>query len=150
MPPARMRRDLAELTAANELDVAQDGALTGRDLSAIGELLLTLLPLLSEAARFDVLQAPCTRGLTPRRCELRSADLDIAYRELGQGDTLLLWHGGASPQLTWSRQLQLSQQFALRIPWRRGFAPSCAAENDEGWISFEEFVGGLMEEEEET
>jgi pimeloyl-ACP methyl ester carboxylesterase len=124
MPGASMRRDLAELTAANELDVAQDGALSGPDLSAIGALLLTLLPLLSEAARFDVLQAPCTRGLARRRCELRSADADIAYRELGQGETLLLWHGGASPQLTWDGQLELSQHLTLRIPWRRGFAPS--------------------------
>jgi pimeloyl-ACP methyl ester carboxylesterase len=127
MPSASMRRDLAELTAANELDVAQDGALSGRDLSAIGDLLLSLLPLLSEAARFDVLQAPCTRGLARRRCEPRSADSHIAYRELGQGETLLLWHGGAGPQLTWARQHELSQHFTLRIPWRRGFAPSSLA-----------------------
>lgn len=50
--------------------------------------------------------------------------MDIAYRELGQGETLLLWHGGAGPQLTWERQAELSRHFTLRIPWRRAFAPS--------------------------
>jgi pimeloyl-ACP methyl ester carboxylesterase len=39
----------------------------------------------------------------------------------------VLWHGGAGPELTWSRQSALSASLELRIPWRRGFAPSTAA-----------------------
>ena len=57
-----------------------------------------------------------------------SGDRELAYRELGAGRThLLLWHGGAIPELTWSRQHSLADEFHLRIPWRRGFAPSVAA-----------------------
>jgi pimeloyl-ACP methyl ester carboxylesterase len=52
-------------------------------------------------------------------------DAELACRDLGtHGARVLLWHGGAGPELTWSKQHTLSAAFQLRIPWRRGYVPS--------------------------
>jgi pimeloyl-ACP methyl ester carboxylesterase len=124
---AWLRLALAELTAANELDVAQHTD-SQQDLRAIGEQLVACEGLLSPAARAAVQCAPCRQGLA---CEPAAdgGELDIAYCELGKyGAQLVLWHGGAPPELTWSRQRELSSKLVLRIPWRRDFAPSAKSE----------------------
>ena len=71
--------------------------------------------------------APCTRDCG---CAAQAprGDRQIAYQELGtQGPRAVLWHGGATPELTWSRQKTLASELQMRIPWRRGYAPSAAS-----------------------
>jgi pimeloyl-ACP methyl ester carboxylesterase len=64
-----------------------------------------------------------------------SGDADLAYRDLGtHGERVLLWHGGAGPELTWSKQHALSATFQLRIPWRRGYLPSATSARQD-WTS---------------
>ncbi|WP_394829180.1 alpha/beta fold hydrolase [Pendulispora albinea] len=41
-----------------------------------------------------------------------------------RGETVVFVHGGASPELTWSRQAPLADRWRLVIPWRRCFDPS--------------------------
>jgi hypothetical protein len=125
-PSGWLRRALAELTAANELDVAEhvDSASTQR---AIGEWLVSLAAWLSPAAWATVRHARCCQSLTLGP-DADGGDVDITYRELGaQRARVVLWHGGAPPELTWSRQLELERTLALRIPWRRDFPPSAPA-----------------------
>lgn len=123
--PVWLQRALAELTAANELDVSMHVDAAAQ--RAIGSWLASLRALLSPAAWAAVQRAPCCEGLagvTAADC----GDADIAFRELGvRGPQVVLWHGGASPELTWARQLELHDTLALRIPWRRDFSPSVAA-----------------------
>jgi pimeloyl-ACP methyl ester carboxylesterase len=126
--PGWLRRALTELTAANELDVAEhvDSAEAKR---AIGQWLVSLVAWLSPAARAAVQSAPCCHGLTFGTAAADGGDADIAYRDLGaQGAKVVLWHGGAPPELTWSGQRALGSALALRIPWRRDFPPSAPAE----------------------
>jgi pimeloyl-ACP methyl ester carboxylesterase len=121
-----LRRALAELTAANELDVAAhvDSEAMQR---GIGTWLATLGPWLSPAAWADVVEAPCCRELNLAHAA-HSGDAEIAWRALGRhGPEVVLWHGGAPPELTWARQLELQSTVRLRIPWRRDNPPSVAA-----------------------
>jgi pimeloyl-ACP methyl ester carboxylesterase len=48
----------------------------------------------------------------------------IAVERLGSGPALLLLHGGAGPDLTWDRQVELAKRWSLVIPTRRGFPRS--------------------------
>lgn len=48
----------------------------------------------------------------------------IAVVRQGAGPEVLLVHGGASPQTTWSGLERLSQRWTLEFAYRRGFAPS--------------------------
>ena len=121
VPAALMRRQLAELIAANELDLFEQTSLSSAEAAGIFELIGVGERQLSEAAR----AAYCTAAAL----EMRSrADPEIAYLDVGtQGEPVLFWHGGAGPELTWSRQHCLSVDHRLRIPWRRGLAPSASA-----------------------
>lgn len=115
-PSARMRQQLAELTAANELDVIENSLLSAAAAISIRELVAVGERFLSEAAR------AAFRGEDDVETQV---DPEIAYLDLGtHGERILLWHGGAGPELTWSRQHSLSAEYRLRIPWRRGLAPS--------------------------
>lgn len=121
--PAWLRRALAELTAANELDVAEhvDPEAMRRD---IGTSFRSLGAWLSPAAWADVTAAPCCQGLHAAH----SGDAELAWRVLGaHGANVVLWHGGAPPELTWARQVELQSTLRLRIPWRRDCPPSVAA-----------------------
>ncbi len=48
----------------------------------------------------------------------------IAVAREGSGPEVLLVHGGASPEATWSGLEHLSQRWTLTFAYRRGFAPS--------------------------
>jgi pimeloyl-ACP methyl ester carboxylesterase len=127
VPPARLREQLAELTAANELDVIEHARPCAGDLDAIGRLLAGVAPWLSEAACAALASCPQLRGVVEPF--VAGGDTEIAYRDLGTsgGPRVCLWHGGAGPELTWARQHALSCELALRIPWRRGCPPSRSA-----------------------
>ena len=48
----------------------------------------------------------------------------IALTRRGTGPEVLLVHGGASPQTTWSPLEHLSERWTLLVAYRRGYAPS--------------------------
>jgi pimeloyl-ACP methyl ester carboxylesterase len=48
----------------------------------------------------------------------------IAVVQEGAGPEVLLVHGGASPETTWSGLERLTQRWTLKFAYRRGFAPS--------------------------
>jgi pimeloyl-ACP methyl ester carboxylesterase len=56
-----------------------------------------------------------------------SANEQIAVERFGSGQAILLLHGGARPEATWDRQMELAERWSLIIPTRRGFAPSTSA-----------------------
>ena len=56
-----------------------------------------------------------------------SATEQIAVERFGSGPAVLLLHGGAGPELTWERQMQLAERWSLIIPTRRGFPRSAPA-----------------------
>jgi pimeloyl-ACP methyl ester carboxylesterase len=125
--PEHMRRQLAELSVANELDVVEHGQLSGDELQAIARMIDAAGPWLSQAAWSAAVSESRVRDALVADAA-PSGDAEIAYRDLGSsGQPVLLWHGGGSPELTWSRQHALATSLALRIPWRRGFSPSASA-----------------------
>jgi pimeloyl-ACP methyl ester carboxylesterase len=56
--------------------------------------------------------------------EPRKADPPVAVRRRGAGPEVLLVHGGASPQTTWSGVEPLCTRWTLMYVYRRGYAPS--------------------------
>jgi pimeloyl-ACP methyl ester carboxylesterase len=56
-----------------------------------------------------------------------SASEQIAVERFGSGQAVLLLHGGAGPELTWERQMELADRWSLIIPTRRGFPRSAPA-----------------------
>ncbi len=50
--------------------------------------------------------------------------MPIAVSRTGTGPEVLLVHGGASPQTTWSGLERLSQRWTLTFAYRRGYPPS--------------------------
>jgi pimeloyl-ACP methyl ester carboxylesterase len=56
-----------------------------------------------------------------------SAYEQIAVERFGSGQAVLLLHGGAGPELTWDRQMELAQRWSLIVPTRRGFPRSAPA-----------------------
>jgi pimeloyl-ACP methyl ester carboxylesterase len=122
-----LQQALAELTAANELDVLAHASLAADEVDAIGRYLALHGPLLSQAAWAAVRAAVCTCDCEGA-AQPPSGDREIAYRDLGtHGARAVLWHGGASPEVTWSCQRTLVSALQLRIPWRRGYTPSALA-----------------------
>ena len=122
-----LQRALAELTAANELDVLSHASLAAHEVDAIGRYLALHGPLLSQAAWSAVRAAlgtwDCRAAAQPP-----GGDRDIAYQDIGTHRVrAVLWHGGAPPELTWSCQRTLVSELQLRIPWRRGYMPSALA-----------------------
>ncbi|MET0385857.1 MAG: alpha/beta hydrolase [Polyangiales bacterium] len=130
LPSAHMQHALSELTAANELDVAEHAELTSEERVAVRDLLLAICRQLSPAASSALHAAPlCAGAASPA-----GPDSDLAWRDLGvHGPHVVLWHGGATPELTWSRQhaWAAAAELRLRIPWRRGFAPSRLSERQD-------------------
>jgi pimeloyl-ACP methyl ester carboxylesterase len=127
MASAWMKRQLAELTVANELDVVEHTELSHDALTAIAELINAAGPWLSQAAWSSVLS---TSSLAEHvsLTAAPSGDVALSYRDLGsRGEHVLLWHGGGGAELTWSRQHSLCAKFQLRIPWLRGAVPSVPA-----------------------
>lgn len=55
----------------------------------------------------------------------------IAVERFGSGPAILFLHGGAGPELTWDRQMELAQRWSLIIPIRRGFPRSAPAERQD-------------------
>jgi pimeloyl-ACP methyl ester carboxylesterase len=55
------------------------------------------------------------------------ASEQIAVERFGSGQAVLLLHGGAGPELTWERQMELAERWSLIIPTRRGFPRSAPA-----------------------
>jgi hypothetical protein len=52
---------------------------------------------------------------------------ELVFERVGDaGAVVALVHGGAGPELTWSRQSPLADRMQLLIPWRRGYPPSPA------------------------
>src|SRR3954453_19348695 len=51
----------------------------------------------------------------------------IAVERFGSGPAVLLIHGGAGPELTWERQMELAERWSVIIPTRRGFPRSAPA-----------------------
>lgn len=122
---------LAELTAANELDIVEHAALGASELRASGMWAAACVARLTQASGAAVQAAACASGLWSSE-PTAGGDREIAYRDLGaSGARVVLWHGGAPPELTWSRQHVLSNTLSLRIPWRRGFAPSADASHQD-------------------
>jgi pimeloyl-ACP methyl ester carboxylesterase len=133
LPSARMQRQLAELTVANELDVVEHAELELDTLAAIASMLDRAGPHNSQAAWSAVAATTKLRRFVSGAAP--SSDAELACRDLGTGgERVLLWHGGAGPELTWARQHPLSATFQLRIPWRRGYAPSATSERQD-WVS---------------
>jgi pimeloyl-ACP methyl ester carboxylesterase len=130
-PPQQLQRQLAELTVSNELDVVEHAQLGGDALAGIQSIVTALAPHLSQASWSAVQSSTRVRdGLSHALPPV--GDRDLAYRELGSvGPHVLLWHGGGAPEMTWARQHPLSTAFQLRIPWRRGFAPSVAVDRQD-------------------
>jgi pimeloyl-ACP methyl ester carboxylesterase len=127
VPSERMRRQLAELTVANELDLAARTALAPDERAAVFAVMFDRAAHLSQASWSALSAAALTSGLHAPAVRPHG-DRALAYRDLGaRGAHVLLWHGGAGPELTWSRQHALADEFRVRIPWRRGFAPSAAS-----------------------
>jgi pimeloyl-ACP methyl ester carboxylesterase len=119
-PTQRMQRQLAELTAANELDVVEHSQLSAAEVAAL---------VARGAAQLSQAAAAACRTLLASVAVAPALDPELAYTDLGtQGERVLLWHGGGSPALTWSRQHSLSSGLRLRIPWRRGYPPSAPCE----------------------
>lgn len=58
------------------------------------------------------------------RPEQRKASSTIAVTRRGTGPEILLVHGGASPETTWSGLEQLTQRWTLIYAYRRGYPPS--------------------------
>jgi pimeloyl-ACP methyl ester carboxylesterase len=56
--------------------------------------------------------------------EQRKASSRIAVTRKGSGPEVLLVHGGASPQTTWSGLEQLAARWTLTYVYRRGYPPS--------------------------
>jgi pimeloyl-ACP methyl ester carboxylesterase len=55
----------------------------------------------------------------------------LACRREGEGESVVLLHGGAGPETTWARQGPLASRWRLVIPWCRGFGPSPPAERQD-------------------
>jgi len=55
---------------------------------------------------------------------------DLAVDVLGEGETVVLVHGSGVRDWTWSDQLELADRYRLVLPYRRGYAPSPAADPD--------------------
>jgi pimeloyl-ACP methyl ester carboxylesterase len=55
----------------------------------------------------------------------------ISVERFGSGAAILFLHGGAGPELTWDRQMELAQRWSLIIPIRRGFPRSAPAERQD-------------------
>jgi len=72
-----------------------------------------------------------------------SVSEQIAVERFGSGPAVLLVHGGAGPELTWDRQMQLAQRWSLIIPIRRGFPRSAPAERQDFEADAED-VGRLL------
>jgi pimeloyl-ACP methyl ester carboxylesterase len=124
VPSETLRRQLAELTCANELDVTEHARLSDSERAAIAELLLTCQARLSPAATSQLSARLDSLGCA-QTTQLTASDIDLASDERGDaGPRLMLVHGGAGPELTWARQAPLFESFRVSIPWRRGFAPS--------------------------
>jgi pimeloyl-ACP methyl ester carboxylesterase len=134
VPSEPMLRAVVDLTCANELDVLghADG-MSRDDATRILDFLLTCRAHASPAAR-DAVEtlARANRPHAPKGSGRTGNDRALAYRAEGtDGPTLVLVHGGAGPELTWSRQEPLSSGFRLLIPWRRGFGASAAGERQD-------------------
>jgi pimeloyl-ACP methyl ester carboxylesterase len=56
-----------------------------------------------------------------------SASEQIAVERFGSGPAILFLHGGAGPELTWERQMELAERWSVIIPTRRGFPRSAPA-----------------------
>src|SRR4051794_34104679 len=56
-----------------------------------------------------------------------SASEQIAVERFGSGPAILFLHGGAGPELTWERQMELANRWSVIIPTRRGFPRSAPA-----------------------
>src|SRR5947208_339445 len=59
---------------------------------------------------------------SPSACPPPKSSIAVAQR--GAGPEVLLVHGGASPETTWSGLELLTQHWTLTFAYRRGFAPS--------------------------
>jgi pimeloyl-ACP methyl ester carboxylesterase len=55
----------------------------------------------------------------------------LQARQIGSGPRLLLFHGAAAPEVGWEKQEALSERFTLIIPWRRGYADSPPADQQD-------------------
>jgi len=55
---------------------------------------------------------------------------EIAVRREGKGPTVVLVHGGASPERTWRALKGLAARWTLVTPYRRGFPPSPPGRHD--------------------
>jgi pimeloyl-ACP methyl ester carboxylesterase len=69
-----------------------------------------------------------------------SAFEQIAVERFGSGPAILLLHGGAGPELTWDRQMQLAERWSLIIPTRRGFPRSAPAERQDFQLDAEDIA----------
>lgn len=67
-----------------------------------------------------------------------SHDLDV--RRSGEGEPLLLVHGGVNRDETWRPQQELAQRWRLLIPARRGFPPSPPAERQDFEVDARDLV----------
>lgn len=67
----------------------------------------------------------------------------LEARVLGDGPPLVLVHGGVGPELTWVAQHELAARWRLVVPWRRGFAPSPAAERVDFLVDADDLAGLL-------
>jgi pimeloyl-ACP methyl ester carboxylesterase len=72
-----------------------------------------------------------------------SASEQIAVERFGSGQAILFLHGGAGPELTWERQMELADHWSLTIPTRRGFPRSAPAPRQDFEVDAED-VGRLL------
>jgi pimeloyl-ACP methyl ester carboxylesterase len=74
---------------------------------------------------------------------MSAPEQQIAVERFGSGQAILLLHGGAGPELTWERQMELAERWSLIIPIRRGFPPSAPAARQDFEADAED-VGRLL------
>ena len=72
-----------------------------------------------------------------------SASEQIAVERFGSGPAILFLHGGAGPELTWERQMELANRWSVIIPTRRGFPRSAPAPRQDFEADAED-VGRLL------
>ena len=70
----------------------------------------------------------------------------LAVRTLGEGEPLLLVHGGVGPRSTWGAQEALAERRRLLIPSRRGFAGSPPAERQDFDVDADDLIELLRSE----
>lgn len=73
-------------------------------------------------------------------------DEPLDVREIGEGERLLLVHGGVNREQTWAAQQPLAERWRLLMPARRGYPPSPPAERQDYEVDARDIAALLADE----